>query len=147
MELAQSSRTDWMPFGFQPTRGVDWYPAANGEVTALGRRAAFTKGHQHQRFRVEDLSHGGGVMHLRHVDIARGDAGLLEGLPRGKMRNDLVRLINAARAAGLHHTCQYTYCPAGGAVQALQAVTVAENDRSRPIADRRAHQQRERIGD
>src|SRR5947207_7820003 len=100
MELAQSRRADWMPFGFQPTRGVDRHSAANREITALSRRSTLTKGHQHQRFCVQDLSHGGGVMHLGHVDIFRGDAGLLEGLLRSKMRDDLVRLIDVTLAAG-----------------------------------------------
>src|SRR5207249_4098183 len=116
MELAQSRRADWMPFGFQPTRGVDRHSAANREITALSGRSTLTKGHQHQRFCVQDLSHGGGVVHFCYVDIAWSDAGLLEGLLRGKMRDDLVGLIDVASAAGLHHTRQYTHCPVGGAV-------------------------------
>ena len=65
-------------------------------------------------------------MHFGHVDIFRGDAGLLVGLLCGEMRDDLVRLIDVACAARLHHARQYTHRAAGGPVQAFQTVAVGK---------------------
>ena len=49
-----------------------------------------------------DLSESGRIVHFRHVDVARPDAGPFVSLLRGKVGNVLMRLVLGARDARLN---------------------------------------------
>src|SRR5574338_1469110 len=57
VEVADTGGAQRMAFGFKTARGVDRDPAADGEVTALGRRAALTQIDEPEVFGLDDLAH------------------------------------------------------------------------------------------
>src|SRR5664280_1022192 len=70
VDLAQAGGADRMAFRFEAARRVDRHAAADRQLAALGRRAAFAERHQQQRLDVEDLAHRRGVVHFGDVDVA-----------------------------------------------------------------------------
>ncbi|MNY54799.1 hypothetical protein D3C86_1907120 [compost metagenome] len=60
-----------MTFGFQAARGIDRYPTAHGEITALGTDPALPQGRQAEIFRLNDLAHRRGVMDLGDLHVLR----------------------------------------------------------------------------
>src|SRR5664280_2879394 len=129
VDLAQAGGADRMAFRFEAARRVDRHAAADRQLAALGRRAAFAERHQQQRLDVEDLAHRRGVVHFGDVDVAWRDAGFRIGLLRRQVGNDLGALVDAARAAGLDHAREHAHGAARRAVEAFQAGGVAEHGR------------------
>ena len=85
-------------------------------------------------------------MHLGHRDVLRADAGALVG-ELGRLRGDVpAHVLGLARGTGGHHRGQHTHraAPVG---QARQCRFGADDGGSGAVADRRAHRQRQRVGD
>ncbi|MCY1533110.1 hypothetical protein D9M68_684220 [compost metagenome] len=86
-------------------------------------------------------------MHLGHVDVLRGDAGLFEGGLAGQVGATLVEVLGGAGRCRAHHAGQYLDRAVLVEAVLLQRRFGAEDGGSGAIGDGRAHRQGDRVGD
>jgi len=143
VDLPEPGRSDGMRLGFQTAGRVGWYSTAYREITALGRRTAFTKRNQTKIFRMQDLAHRGGIVYFGNVHVLRPDAGKFVCLQRDKVSAVALGLVGAAPAGAADDAGQDADRATATSTSAGKSVLVAEYDR-RTSRDRRTAARPER---
>src|ERR1700722_20853714 len=74
VDLREAGGADRMPLRFQSSRRIDRYATSDSGFAAFADGAAVAEGAQAEIFYLDDLAHGGSIVHFGNRDIARPDA-------------------------------------------------------------------------
>lgn len=135
------------PFDSRPPDGLTGMPPAQARRARRRELAALAEGAQAEHLGLHQLAHRGGVVDFGDVDFLRGEPGLLVGILRGQPGQVVFEVVGGARRGRTHHAGQHAHRAPAIEPVAVERHIAADDCRRRAIGDRRAHRQRQRVGD